>query len=124
LKLETDFYKHSIQPTQAITMNRETTKTTKYLLNQQRVSFKQNWRDELEHFVEKVIDKLEINELADAQMWKVPEDIKTQLDKSDIDWVDWQYMYHNLVNQSQQDCEWMIADIVEEIEQRWERDGY
>ena len=121
MKLENDFYKHSIQPTQAITMSQE---TTRYLLNQQRISFKQNWRDELEHFVEEVIDKLEINELADAQMWKVPEDIKTQLDKSDIDWVDWQYMYHNLVNQSQQDCEWMIADIVEEIEQRWERDGY
>ena len=86
-------------------------KSIKYLLNQQRIAFKDNWENELDNWATdwEDSDYQDIDELKD-----VSDLINYLYGKIDKDsWTSAEYMYHNLLNQTREGQIDMFDDIKE-----------
>jgi hypothetical protein len=91
--------------------------TTKYLLNQQRFEFKENWENELrnwywdEEFCEKLKEMKNIHSLT---MYLYGLSLN---EKNKLKWYNHEHIYHNLMNQTTEDREQMFDDIKEILEE-------
>jgi hypothetical protein len=93
--------------------------TIKYLLNQQRIEFKENWENELndwfwdDNFCEKLKEMKNIHSLTDYLYG-------LYLNRGDntanlLNWWNNEHIYHNLMNQTIEDREEMFENIKERL---------
>jgi len=83
--------------------------TTKFLLNQQRIAFKQNWKDELANW-EREWDDETYKELSELD--SVTQLLNYLVKQASIDeYGCCEYLYHNIANQAQKQAEEMFNDI-------------
>lgn len=85
--------------------------TSKYLLNQQRVEFKDNWDNELEGWANAFFNEKECREIITNKKEK---DMFSYLElKHLLGGEGCEYIYHNLKNQKKEDRASMMSDIIE-----------
>jgi hypothetical protein len=97
--------------------------TTKYLLNQQRIEFKENWENELkgwdwdDKFWDELIeimakDRTELDKFYIMMSYLYGLTLKKD---NRIEWMHHEHIYYNLMNQKRKDQEQMFEDIKERV---------
>ena len=89
--------------------------TTKYLLNQQRIEFNENWENELDGWATSWNDKFyqDIDGLKDVSQLINYLYRKIDKDRSTTE----EHIYHNLMNQKKKDQKQMFEDIKERVDE-------
>jgi hypothetical protein len=88
-------------------------KTTTYLLDQQRMAFKQNWEDEFDNWSQDWQDDicLDLHQLKNAN--ELENYLYKRIHKDS--YTDEEYIYHNFINQTKEDRDYMFDYIIKQV---------